>query len=69
MGAPNRLLPAMARNTRTKITWAVTIRLLMPDTELMPRMFSTVTRPMAATTKTQAGTSGKAMLRNRPITR
>ncbi|MCY1508069.1 hypothetical protein D9M68_423680 [compost metagenome] len=59
----------MARNTATKTNWAMTIRLLMPDTEPMPRMFSTVTSPMAATTKTQAGTSGKAMLRNRPITR
>ncbi|MNO00845.1 hypothetical protein D3C81_2208170 [compost metagenome] len=62
-------MPAMARNTRTKTTCAVTIRLLIPDTELMPRMFSTVTRVMEPTTKTQAGTSGKAILRNRPITR
>ena len=59
----------MAMNTTAKTNWAPTITLLMPATELMPITLSTVTRPIAVSTKTQAGTIGKAMLRNRPMSR
>ncbi len=68
-GMPARCLTAMATNTTAKTNWAPTITLLMPATELMPITLSTVTRPIAASTKTQAGTIGKAMLRNRPMSR
>ena len=50
----------MAMNTTAKTNWAPTITLLMPATELMPITLSTVTRPIAASTKTQAGTIGKS---------
>ncbi|MNN65780.1 hypothetical protein D3C81_1813080 [compost metagenome] len=58
-----------ATNTTMNTICAPTIRLLVLATEWMPTTLSTVTRAIDASAIDQAGMAGKAMLRNRPISR
>ncbi|MCY1187253.1 hypothetical protein D9M73_282150 [compost metagenome] len=52
-----------------KMICAPTIRLLALATELMPTTLSTVTRAIDARMMVQTGMLGKAMFRNRPMSR
>ena len=50
-------------NVTMKIAWTAMIRKLARSTDTMPTTFSTVTMAIEASTKTQAGTAGKAACR------
>ncbi|MOA63850.1 hypothetical protein D3C78_1897250 [compost metagenome] len=59
----------IATNTPMNTICAPTIRLLVLATEWMPTTLSTVTRAIEARMMVQTGMLGKAMFRNRPISK